>query len=108
MPNEPLYINPETRDLEFDGYGVMRMIGGDETTAQNVRLTLLAGKGSFPLDTAHGTEYDRFLGRKDTETSKTLLWVVIVTAIVLKFFLPSARESCIINARKITSGRTTK
>ncbi|MDR2686515.1 MAG: hypothetical protein LBB75_02085 [Oscillospiraceae bacterium] len=62
--NDTLYIDPETGDLEFDEDGDFRMIGGGETTAQNVRLTLQTHKESFPLDLSHGAHYDRFLGVK--------------------------------------------
>jgi len=64
MANDTLYIDPETHDLEFDDEGMLRMIDGGDTTAQNVRLTLQTHKESFPLDLSHGTEYDRFLGVK--------------------------------------------
>jgi len=62
--NDTLFIDPETGDLDFDDEGMLRMIDGGETTAQNVRLTLQTHKESFPLDLIHGTHYDRFLGVK--------------------------------------------
>ncbi|MDR1465450.1 MAG: hypothetical protein LBJ11_09155 [Oscillospiraceae bacterium] len=65
--NDTLYIDPETRDLDFDKEGLLRTISGGETTAQNVRLTLQTNKASFPLDLSHGTDYDRFLGQKGVE-----------------------------------------
>lgn len=62
-----LYIDPSTNDLSFDGNGNLRKVYDNETTAQNVRLTLLAYLGDFPLETTHGTEYPRFLGRKHSD-----------------------------------------
>lgn len=64
MKNQTLYINPDTLDLEFDESGFLRMITDHETTAQNIRNTLLAEKGSFPLVPAHGVELMRVLGQK--------------------------------------------
>ena len=60
--NLTLRMDPETYDLSFDEDGIMETISGDDTTAQCVRLTLLAWKSEFPLDEAHGTDYARFLG----------------------------------------------
>ena len=65
--NMSVLIDQETMDLEFDDEGIMIMILGDNTTAQCVRLTLLAQKGDFPLDTTHGTDLNRILGRKNNE-----------------------------------------
>jgi len=70
MMNDTLYIDPCTRDLAFDDHGLLRMVQGDETTAQNVRMTLLAGIGSFFLEPDHGTDYHRFLGQKDVPQSE--------------------------------------
>ena len=67
MANDTLYIDPETHDLAFDEDMSFRMTEGDETTAQNVRLTLQTHKESFPLDLDHGTHYDRYLGVKGVE-----------------------------------------
>lgn len=65
--NMTLLIDPETMDLVFDDAGIMRTISGDITTAQCVRLTLLAEKESFPLDTTHGIRLNRILGRKNSD-----------------------------------------
>lgn len=65
--NMALRIDPETRDLVFDADGNMEQVFGDETTSQNIRLTLQAWKGEFFLDVNHGTEYDRILGKKPHE-----------------------------------------
>jgi hypothetical protein len=62
--NDTLFIDPKTGDIVFDETGQLRMIHGDETYAQNVRLTLQTHKKSFQLDLSHGTKYDRILGVK--------------------------------------------
>lgn len=64
MINQTLYINPDTLDIEFDANGELKMITDHETTAQNIRNTLLAEKGSFPLALEHGAELMRVLGQK--------------------------------------------
>jgi len=68
--NDTLFIDPETGDLDFDDEGHLRTIAGGDTTAQNVRLTLQTHKESFPLDLAHGTHYDRFLGVKGADKAE--------------------------------------
>jgi hypothetical protein len=71
MPdNMALYIDDETQDLTFDDRGELTRIYGNDTTAQCVRLTLTAYKGDFFLDTTHGTEWTRILGRKQSELSE--------------------------------------
>ena len=65
--NMTLLIDKESRDLVIDDDGLMECVYGDETTAQSVRLTLQAWKDEFFLDTTHGTEYDRILGKKPYE-----------------------------------------
>jgi len=66
MPDEnmSLRIDPDTRDLVIGADGGIEQIYGDETSAQAVRLTLQTWKGEFLLDVAHGTDYDRILGKK--------------------------------------------
>ncbi|MCI8442575.1 MAG: DUF2634 domain-containing protein [Provencibacterium sp.] len=59
-----LYINPDTRDIEFDGAGNLRLIAGDEAATQNIRQTLLIWKKEWPLNLEHGTDYEKILGRK--------------------------------------------
>ena len=65
--NMTLRIDPESRDLVLDEDGFMERIYGDDTTSQSVRLTLQTWQGEFFLDTTHGTEYDRILGKKPHE-----------------------------------------
>ncbi|GHU69634.1 hypothetical protein FACS1894184_13960 [Clostridia bacterium] len=64
LDTHTLRIDPQTQDLTFDSDGNMELIYDRETTAQCVRLTLLAYHGDFPLDTTHGTQWPRILGRK--------------------------------------------
>ena len=56
MDNMTLRIS-EDGDLVIGRDGVMETISGVETTAQNIRMTLKAGKNDFPLVQAHGTDY---------------------------------------------------
>jgi len=65
--NMTLNIDPETRDLTFDEDGLIERIFCDMTSAQCVRLTLQTHKNEFFLDTTHGTEYERILGKKPYE-----------------------------------------
>lgn len=65
--NMTLRIDPASRDLVLDDDGFMEQIFDEEATAQCVRLTLQTWKGEFFLDTTHGTEYDRVLGKKPHE-----------------------------------------
>ena len=65
--NTTLRIDLDSRDLVVDENGFIEQISGDETTAQCVRLTLQTWKEEFFLDTTHGTEYDRVLGKKPHE-----------------------------------------
>ena len=69
MPDEnmTLLIDPDSRDLVIDEDGGMAQIYGDETSGQCVRLTLQTWLAEFFLDTAHGTEYGRILGKKPHE-----------------------------------------
>ncbi len=60
-------IDPVTRDLAFDGHGILTTTKGDETTAQCVRLTLEAWKGDFFLVPDHGTAYEKILGEQEDE-----------------------------------------
>lgn len=63
MDGYTLKIDEKTRDLVFDDDGYFKEIYGDESSAQAVRLTLLVYKGEFPLDSTHGTDYDRIMGQ---------------------------------------------
>ena len=63
MANTAWYINPDTHDLDFDEKGILKTIEENETAAQNIRLTLEAGKGDFDLVPSHGTDYAQILGQ---------------------------------------------
>lgn len=65
--NMTLLIDPNTRDLVIGEDGDMERIFGDDTSSQSVRLTLQTWRGEFFLDTTHGTQYDRILGKKPHE-----------------------------------------
>ena len=62
MENITLKIDPDTHDLVMDDEGNFVMIGGAETVAQCVRLTLETFKGEWFLDLRHGTDYDQIIG----------------------------------------------
>lgn len=63
MASTAWYINPDTHDLDFDNSGILKTIEENETAAQNIRLTLEAGKGDFELVPGHGTDYEQILGQ---------------------------------------------
>lgn len=79
--NMTLKMDPDTYDISFDENGFLETIDGDATTAQNVRMTLLAWRGEFPLDTAHGTGYEQYLGVPKVEANDIILREVIREAI---------------------------
>ena len=79
--NRTVYIDPDTRDLAFDGEGMLRELYGDETSAQCVRLTLMAWKADFPLDESHGTDYERILGQRLSDLTDDSVDEVIRAAI---------------------------
>ena len=62
-----LLIDPETRDLVFDGGGNFVKIYGADTTVQNVRHALLTWKAEFFADLVHGTDYERIMGTNQNE-----------------------------------------
>lgn len=62
MENTTLKIDPDAHDLVLDEEGGLETIGGAETVAQCVRLTLEAFKGEWFLDPRHGTAYEEILG----------------------------------------------
>jgi hypothetical protein len=99
-----LFIDPETRDLSFDDDGMMRLIYGDNSTAQCVRLTLQAWKEEFFLDITHGTEYKRILGRRPSELSKDEANEVLREAIFQEQDVQSVDEMLTdIGSRSVTS-----
>ena len=62
-----LKLDPETRDLCFDADGIMEVVEDGNAIAQNIRNNLLTWKGEFPLNTGHGTEWQRVMGRPISE-----------------------------------------
>ena len=62
MDNMTLLVDEETRDLVFDDEGNFKKIYGNDTTAQNVRHTLITWKAEFFADREHGTAYERIMG----------------------------------------------
>lgn len=62
-----LALDPKTRDLCFDADGNMLKLWDSEAIAQNIRNNLLTWKGEFPLNTAHGTDWPRVVGRSLSE-----------------------------------------
>ena len=79
--NMALLIDPETRDILFDDEGIMRTIYDDETTAQCIRLTLQTWLRECFLDTTHGTDYERILGKKPYELPADEIGEVLRAAI---------------------------
>lgn len=68
MDNMTLKISCEG-DLVIGEDGMMQVIDGVETTAQNIRMTLKAAKEDFPLVPEHGTDYGTVFGvGADAET----------------------------------------
>lgn len=62
MENKTWRINSETKDLCFDADGILEIISEQDAIAQNITLTIRAGKGDFDLVPAHGTEYEKIFG----------------------------------------------
>ncbi|GHU72083.1 hypothetical protein FACS1894184_19620 [Clostridia bacterium] len=77
-----LLIDDETQDLTFDEFGNFELVQGNDTLAQCVRLTLQAYLKQFPLDTSHGTQWTRVLGKKMNELSDTEIDSVLRAAIL--------------------------
>ncbi len=74
MENMALKISGETGDLVFDSDGILETVYGNETTAQNVRMTLTAWKNDFIPVPGHGTDYVRFFspGTGDEERKEVM------------------------------------
>lgn len=66
MENMTLKINEETQDLEFDKDGVLQIVEGNKTTAQNIRMALTAWKKDFEPVPEHGTDYKKFFSEDCT------------------------------------------
>lgn len=62
-----LALDPATYDLFFDEEGMIACVYDGEVIAQNIRNNLLTWKGEFPLNTDHGTEWERVVGRPLSE-----------------------------------------
>lgn len=103
--NKTLNIDPETRDLTFDAEGLMEEIFGDDTTSQGIRLTLQTWKGEFFLDTTHGTEYERILGKRPHELPKDEVGEVMREAIFQEYDIAQidSMTSEIPNDRRVTT-----
>ena len=52
-------IDPDTRDIVFDGEGILATLEDEGGSAQRVRVALGAWKGDFPPVPEHGTDYGR-------------------------------------------------
>lgn len=70
MDNMTLKIDDESNDLEFDENGIMKAVYGNDTTAQNVRMTLTAWKNDFLPVPQHGTDYKKFFSEDCTEEER--------------------------------------
>lgn len=81
MDNMTLMIDPETRDLVFDGEGSFAKIYRTDTTVQNVRHALLTWKAEFFADEVHGTDYERIFGVNQNETDGDEIKEIIREAI---------------------------
>lgn len=81
MKNMTLLIDPETRDLVFDGDGNFVKIYGADTTVQNVRHALITWKKEFFADLIHGTDYERVMGVNQNEIDLSEIQDVVREAI---------------------------
>lgn len=67
-PNEDYeWMYPQTGDLCFDANGMLMLREDAEAIAQNVRNNLLTWKGEFPLNTDHGTDWERVVQQPRSE-----------------------------------------
>lgn len=80
--NMTLYLDPDTFDLEFDENGYFKRIYGDDTTAQNVRNTLLTWKKEFFTDLTHGTAYERIMGKNQNEINQDEIEEILREAVL--------------------------
>lgn len=81
MEDMTFLIDPETRDLVLDENGDFVRIYDEEAVAQNIRNTLLAWKGEWPLNLEHGTDYARIMGLKGADYDQDRAEEVIREAI---------------------------
>lgn len=61
MDNMTLRIG-QNGDLVIGDDGIMQTIGGADTTAQNICMTIKAWKEDFPLVPEHGTDHNSVFG----------------------------------------------
>ena len=54
-----LALDEEKRDLCFDENGMMMLLEDGAAIAQNIRNNLYTWRGEFPLNTGHGTDWQR-------------------------------------------------
>lgn len=57
----------EERDIYFDADGILARRYDGEAVTQNIQNNLLTWKGEFPLNTDHGTDWPRVVGRPTSE-----------------------------------------
>ena len=69
-----LALDPQTGDLCFDANGMLMLREDAEAIAQNVRNNLLTWKGEFPLNTDHGTDWERVVQQPRSEEFSGVLY----------------------------------
>ncbi|MBU8908496.1 DUF2634 domain-containing protein [Desertibacillus haloalkaliphilus] len=69
-----LYINPVTKDIEFDGSGNFRMVDGKDELIQQVRLTIKTNLREWFLNPVLGFDYSTvFVKRPNREEIRSAL-----------------------------------
>ena len=69
-----LALDPQTGDLCFDANGMLMLREDAEAIAQNVRNNLLTWKGEFPLNTDHGTDWERVVQQPRSEAVRSSIF----------------------------------
>ena len=64
-----LALDEQNRDLVIGEDGMMALREDGEAIAQNIRNTLYTWRGEFPLNTDHGTDWERVVGRPLSEAT---------------------------------------
>lgn len=67
MENIMVLALNEERDIYFDDDGMLARRYDGEAITQNIQNNLLTWKGEFPLNTDHGTDWPRVVGRPASE-----------------------------------------
>jgi len=62
------YLNPSTRDLEFNSQNSIIMVDGSEEELQTVRLLLSTNAKEWFLNILHGLAYEHILVKSPSET----------------------------------------